>query len=153
MEFKAGDKVRRIKEFNYWENYGFKREGIYTIAKLDCDGDPMFRDHRGEMVDGWDSSNFELVTEPEFTRGERVDVGGKTRIYVATIDGAFKPYICVDRGSEKQFEEGKSFGIGTWSEIKKLPKKNTITLTTGEALGIIKQKLRIDDNVVIQIEE
>ena len=106
-----------------------------------------------EGVSDWCSvSRFELV-EPQFKRGDRVLVWDcdeedvDERIFLAYIEGAKRPFVCVDCSSEDQFNNnnGERFRIVVYEHAKPLPAKQTVTLElTDEQLerikGIINEK-------------
>jgi hypothetical protein len=76
---------------------------------------------------------------PEFKRGDWVEVsydGGKwhKRIYLATIEGAEKPYVCVDWFSmEEFFENNTPFMVLHWEYIRP-----------------IRPDLKVDDRVLVR---
>jgi len=48
------------------------------------------------------------------------------KIYVGYIDGADRPYVCVDSVDESRFDMGKNFAIGTWRYARPVPKHTII---------------------------
>lgn len=77
-------------------------------------------------------SDFYTEDQPEFVRGEVVEVkddgSWNQRIYLATIEGALYPYICVSQHNETSFKNNKVFNTTPWGEIRKLqPKQIEVT--------------------------
>lgn len=68
----------------------------------------------------------ELI-ENEFVRGEKVLVSdtincnGQERIFIAHIEGAEKPYLCLAMGQEELYYKGRSFAFVPWKYCKKKP--------------------------------
>ena len=67
---------------------------------------------------------------PEFVRGELVEVREYNvekwvdRIYLTTIEGAIKPYMCVAKSHEYLFKTNDPFDITHWTQIRKLQPKH-----------------------------
>lgn len=78
-------------------------------------------------------SDFYTENQPEFKRGEWVEVGQSgndsiwfERIYITTIEGSSEPYICVTDASSKKFDLNEPFSTSSWARIRK-PKQIEVT--------------------------
>ena len=75
-------------------------------------------------------SDFYTEDKPEFVRGEVVEVREYNvekwvdRIYLTTIEGAIKPYMCVAKSHEYLFKTNDPFDITHWTQIRKLQPKH-----------------------------
>ena len=75
-------------------------------------------------------SDFYTEDQPEFVRGEVVEVREYNvekwvdRIYLTTIEGAIKPYMCVAKSHEYLFKTNDPFDITHWTQIRKLQPKH-----------------------------
>lgn len=159
IKFKVGDRVKRVSG----GSDDFVKEGkIYTVIGIQASS----RKNRDLLLFGnsnvrnkvekYFSELFELVTEPEFVRGERVlvqyrgDCAWHERIYLATIKGARNPYIATIIGQEENFYSGKGICYSSYNNIKKLPKKKTVELTPEEVIKKLKEIYGDDIKIVIK---
>ena len=136
--FKIGDRVRCIDvDLAIKKDAGGYAEifegNIYTITQVD-DIFNKIRLETGCYNNDWfHASRFELV-EPQFKRGDRVlvyDSCGTTygeKIFIAYIEGAKRPFMCVDWSSEDKFNNGERFGIVDYAQAKPIPTNKTVTL-------------------------
>ena len=138
--FKIGDRVGCIDNNGYWselvegEEYIVTERNSYGCIKV------------GGNIHNWfDASQFELV-EPQFKRGDKVLVWdwdekqAYERIFLAHIEGARRPYVCVMEGQEKAFYDGAEFEPINYKHAKPIPTKQTVTLElTDEQLEKIKE--------------
>jgi hypothetical protein len=100
------------------------------------------------------SEVIELPTEQEFKRGDKVLVWdddesrAKERIFLTKIEGAIHPYVCVHKGYESAFLEGKLFHTYSYENCKPLPELQLIELTLqdisdGKGVGVDPSLIRI----------
>ena len=82
------------------------------------------------------------IKECEFTRGERIIVWYtkidqyEEQIFLAYIDWATKPYICVDWYDEDMFIDWDTFWTTNWVYAKKKPKHSTEDIEKAKKLLI-----------------
>ena len=142
--FKIGDRVRCIEATS--TDYGLIKGKEYIVYNTHNDIRLYVHIKVGEGVLDWFlAERFELV-EPQFKRGDRVLVWDfdeedvDESIFIAHIDGAKRPFVCVDCSSEDQFNNGERFGIVAYKHAKPLPAKQTVTLElTDKQLEKIKE--------------
>ena len=146
--FKVGDRVRCID--GRYSHHILTEGEEYTVinVELEVTGTYITVDGIGR---GFSASRFELV-EPQFKRGDKVLVWdwdekqAYERIFLAYIEGARSPYVCVMESQEKAFYDGADFEPINCKHAKPiLPTKQTVTLElTDEQLekirGIINEK-------------
>ena len=67
---------------------------------------------------------FEKLAYGTFTVGEKIEVytrsGWANRIYLGYIQGAKKPYICVDGNHTGRYVKGEPFETSNWSTARKI---------------------------------
>lgn len=84
----------------------------------------------------------------EFVRGERVLVRYndyeecEDRIYLATIEWSYTPYVVVSPSHEEEFKNWEKFLTRDYSKIKKILKEVKITSDTWETIEISKEKAK-----------
>ncbi len=89
--------------------------------------------------------------EPEIwmpKRGEEVLVDDLSfpRIFLTYIEGAYKPYICVEGSDSDAYKIGDTFGTCSWKSIKQF-KEDVITLTVNG------QDVKLSEKTIKAIKE
>jgi hypothetical protein len=97
-------------EYNsFFTDSGYHYPAELVIAQLEKQEteNETFKPKRGDRVLVWDN-------DEEYA---------KERIFLCEINGAKRPYVCVEKRDEQLFEEGKPFSAFEWENMKPLPKK------------------------------
>ena len=152
MNFKVGDKVR-VRQWEAMMRQGEPLSGdisfpgkpwlFLKINKKFCGQAVTIKEvmgvcYRVEEDNGsyhWIDEMFEGYA---FKYGETTEMSDdgeqwERKIYVGYIDGADRPYVCVDSVDESRFDTGKNFAIGTWRYAR--PVQHTIIID-GIEIGI-----------------
>lgn len=131
------DKACKLAEANGYEKWKYKHALALQwngLLKCTTDWDYMTGFIYEDLEEKW----YTELKQEEFTRGERVLVRDYDnekwieKIYLTTIEWANYPFITVVWIYEKNFEDWKTFPIGSTKQIKKLPKKETPEYTMKE---------------------
>jgi len=56
------------------------------------------------------------------------DGGWVERIFLTSVQGAWYPYVCVDKHSEDEYLAGNAFDISLWFDLKEIDGEKTILL-------------------------
>ena len=140
--FKEGDRVRCIDATG--RNHLLIEGKEYTVSSVDVETIEAYLTV-DEIEEQLLDSRFELL-EPQLKRGDKVLVWdwdekqAYERIFLAHIEGARRPYVCVMEGQEKAFYDGAEFEPINYKHAKPIPTKQTVTLElTAEMLEKIRE--------------
>lgn len=62
------------------------------------------------------------------------------RIFITTVQGQDRAYMCVGGGDEHLFDKGKSFSVATWKYMKPIPVKTKFDIAQEQAM-VVKEML------------
>lgn len=138
----------------FWKEQGVDTKG-YTGNEATC-----YYGLSANAFDYWhkhlvERSVLKVITLPKKfppKRGDWVLVGNeyppkKKRIFLAEIEGAVQPYMCVEGNHEPKFQSGEPFDTTAWRYISPYPEPLTFTIQEAE------QKLKEVLNQEVKIEQ